>query len=150
MDQTPTDAPPEKKCPACAEQVKAEAVICRFCGHDFRSGVIAPPPAATPPAPAPTLPPGPSTVPPVVYMQPASKTNGMAIAALVLGIVWMYGIGSILALIFGYQAKGQIDASAGRETGRGMAVAGIVLGWIGVGVLVLTILALASTRSGGY
>ncbi len=28
----PTD---EKTCPRCAEQVKAAAKICRFCGHDF-------------------------------------------------------------------------------------------------------------------
>jgi hypothetical protein len=48
---------------------------------------------------------------------------------MVLGIVWMYGIGSVLALVFGYQARNQIHASGGRETGRGMAVAGIVLGW---------------------
>ena len=35
-------------------------------------------------------------------------TNGLAIASMVLGIVWIYWIGSILALIFGYVAKGQI------------------------------------------
>jgi hypothetical protein len=58
----------------------------------------------------------------------------MAIASLVLGILWLYWIGSILALIFGYVAKRQIDESAGRQTGRGMAIAGIVLGWIGVGI----------------
>jgi rubredoxin len=27
----------EKKCPKCAEIVKAEAVICRFCGYEFPS-----------------------------------------------------------------------------------------------------------------
>jgi hypothetical protein len=69
----------------------------------------------------------------------ATKTNGFAIASLVLGIVWIYWIGSILALVFGYMAKSQIDASNGTQSGRGMAIAGIVLGWVGVGVLILLI-----------
>ena len=68
-----------------------------------------------------------------------TKTNGMAIASMVLGILWIYWIGSILALIFGYVAKGQIDRSGGLESGRGMAIAGIVLGWVGVGILILLI-----------
>jgi hypothetical protein len=77
------------------------------------------------------------------YAQPlvvqAAKTNGFSIASLVLGILWIYWIGSILALVFGYVAKSQIDRSGGQQGGRGMAIAGIVLGWIGVGVLVLII-----------
>lgn len=76
----------------------------------------------------------------------------MAIASMVLGIVWIYGIGSVLALIFGYQAKAQIDRSGGRESGRGMAIAGIVLGWIGVaGILLLIVFAaVVSTSEGPY
>jgi hypothetical protein len=69
----------------------------------------------------------------------ATTTNGLAIASMVLGILWLYWIGSILALVFGYVAKGQIERSAGRQSGKGMAIAGIVLGWIGVGVLALVI-----------
>jgi len=72
-------------------------------------------------------------------MAQATSANGLAIASMVLGILWLYWIGSILALIFGYVAKGQIDRSAGRQSGRGMAIAGIVLGWIGVAVLALVI-----------
>jgi hypothetical protein len=59
-------------------------------------------------------------------------TNGMAIASLVLGIVWLGGIGAVLALIFGMKARKQIDWSNGTQGGRGMATAGIVLGIIGI------------------
>jgi len=72
---------------------------------------------------------------PVYVVQ--NTTNGMAVASLILGILWIWWLGSVLALIFGYVAKNQIDRSGGRESGRGMAIAGIVLGWIGVGILVV-------------
>jgi hypothetical protein len=71
---------------------------------------------------------------------PPARTNGMAIASMVCGILWLYWLGSILALVFGYVAKSQIDRSHGTQSGRGMAIAGIVLGWVGVGFLVLFIL----------
>jgi len=69
-----------------------------------------------------------------------SRTNDFAVAALVCGIVWIFWIGSVLALAFGYVAKRQIDISNGVQAGRGLAIAGIVLGWIGVAVLLLVIL----------
>jgi len=72
------------------------------------------------------------------------RTNGSAIASLVLGILGIVGplpvIGPILALVFGYQARNDIDRGGGVEEGRGLAVAGIVLGWVGVGMTVLFIL----------
>ena len=64
------------------------------------------------------------------------RTNGLAVASLVLGILWIYWVGSVLALIFGYVAKGQMRADP-RQQGAGLATAGIVLGWIGVGILLL-------------
>ena len=57
---------------------------------------------------------------------------------MVLGILWLYWIGSILALIFGYVARQQIRREG--HGGDGLAVAGIVLGWVGVAVLSLTVL----------
>lgn len=62
------------------------------------------------------------------------RTNGLAVASLILGILWMYWVGSILAIIFGIIARRQIDASHGTQDGRGMATAGIILGWVGVGL----------------
>jgi hypothetical protein len=64
-------------------------------------------------------------------------TNGMAIAALVLGILWLYWLGSILALVFGYVALHQIRNAPPQapQEGRGMALAGVVLGWVGVATL---------------
>ncbi len=70
---------------------------------------------------------------------PQRTTNGFAVASLVLGIVWLWSLGSILALVFGYLGKSQIDASPQTESGRGMAIAGIVLGWVGVGIFLLVL-----------
>lgn len=75
-----------------------------------------------------------------VFTPAAPRTNGYAIAAMVLGIVWIYGIGSILALIFGYKSRSEIDQSNGTQTGRGMSTAGIVLGWVGIAGVILLIL----------
>ena len=72
--------------------------------------------------------------------QPKGGTNGWAIASLVTGIVGFFLPFLIpLPLIFGYVALSQIkkDPSIG---GRGFAVAGVVLGWIQVGFVLLGIL----------
>ena len=67
---------------------------------------------------------------------------------MVLGIVWVFGIGSILAVIFGYVARKQISDSGGRQSGSGMALAGIILGFVGVASLILWIvLVIAVTTS---
>jgi hypothetical protein len=63
------------------------------------------------------------------------RTSGLAVASLVLGILWLCGGGSLLATIFGAVALGQIARSNGRLTGKAMAVAGLVLGIIGLGLL---------------
>lgn len=67
------------------------------------------------------------------YLPPERSTNGLAIASLVLGILWLYWIGSILALILGYVARAQIKKRG--QSGAGLATAGIVLGWVGVLIL---------------
>ena len=69
--------------------------------------------------------------------------NGLAITSMILGIVGLVLIpilASILALVFGYMARGQIKSSGGRQGGSGFALAGIIMGWIGVGLGVLGII----------
>ncbi|MCJ7756095.1 MAG: DUF4190 domain-containing protein [Thermoanaerobaculales bacterium] len=73
-----------------------------------------------------------------------TKTSGLAIASLILGILFLYGIGSILALVFGYRARNDIDNSTGSLQGRGMATAGIVLGWIGIPLAIWIFVLLSS------
>lgn len=73
------------------------------------------------------------------YRPPIRGNNGMAIASMVLGIVWIYWIGSVLALVFGFIAKKQIRETG--EGGSGMATAGIVLGAIGMVTLTLFLIA---------
>ncbi len=84
-------------------------------------------------------------------LQP-SATNGLAIASLILGIVCLGGLGSILAIIFGYIGKRQIDESQGGQSGRGMAVAGIVLGWIGtvLAVVFVVVIIVLIHRTNSY
>jgi Domain of unknown function (DUF4190) len=72
-------------------------------------------------------------VPPVVVVQ-GPPTSGLAVASLVLSILGLvsgccsFGIFSILAVIFGHAAMG--ETRNGRKSGQGMAVAGLVMGYI--------------------
>ena len=88
-------------------------------------------------------PPAPPAVP-YVNPNPTPKVDGLAIASLVLGITWCYWIGSILAVIFAAVALKRINASMGWRTGKGMAIAGLVLGLIGAATLIITLLAAAA------
>ena len=69
------------------------------------------------------------------------RTDGTAIASLVLGVL---GIGclvfSIVAIVLGSQAKTKIAADPSLE-GEGLAKAGVILGWVGIGLNILLFLA---------
>jgi hypothetical protein len=61
---------------------------------------------------------------------PDPGTNGLSIASLILGIVWLSGLGSLGAVIFGHVAHSQIKRTGQR--GRGLATAGLLLGYLGL------------------
>jgi hypothetical protein len=71
----------------------------------------------------------------------------MAVASLVLGLVWIYWIGSILAVIFGHIALNETKRDP-RVGGRGLAIAGLVLGYIGLGIIaIIALVALVASVS---
>lgn len=75
-------------------------------------------------------------MPPGVPMYGAGgppRNDSSAVAALVCGIIGLACfIPAIAAIVLGFSAKSRIDQSNGQLTGRGMAIAGIVLGIIAV------------------
>jgi hypothetical protein len=78
----------------------------------------------------------------------APKTNGMSIAALVVSIVGMlgicaYGLGGYLGIIgaiLGHISRKQIRERG--EGGDGLALAGVIVGWIAGGIAILATIAI--------
>ncbi len=144
-------------CTQCGAVMTADANFCGTCGT-----------ARTLPAPAnasgqgygppPSFPPSPYPPYGQQYGQPyappaysSPKTNGFAITSFVLSLFFFVcGIGSILAVIFGHIARKQIRERG--EQGSGLATAGLIIGYIGIGImalyLVISILLAATTSSG--
>ena len=63
------------------------------------------------------------------------KTNTLALVSIISGVVgWVMVpfVASIVAVVTGHMARSQIRQSAGREDGDGLAVAGLVLGYVGL------------------
>jgi hypothetical protein len=74
---------------------------------------------------------------------PVSKTNGLAIASFVCSFFfWLYGVGAILAIVFGFIARSQIKRTGDTQQGKGLALAGIIIGIAGIvlGVLLIILL----------
>jgi len=110
-------------CPACGNSMEAGDRFCRVCGK-----TVAASPTASPAAGAPPVPTGPP------------ETSGKAVASLVLGLLFFVPFAFIAAIVFGHIALSEIKKSAGRLTGEGMAIAGLVLGYLGVVFIPITLI----------
>ncbi|MBA7594356.1 hypothetical protein ES703_01297 [subsurface metagenome] len=101
-------------CSQCGEKNPDDSKFCSKCGE----ALTAPKAPAAAPAPAPRAAAG-------------TRTSGFAIAALITGIVGLLSFGplAILAIIFGAIGISQTNKDPNLK-GKGMAVAGLVLGII--------------------
>jgi hypothetical protein len=100
-------------CQKCGAENLENAAICQSCGGVF------------------------------VYSKPI-KTSGMAITSMILSIstfafLGVFGIGWIIALVFGIIALNRINKSGGQLRGKGFAITGIATSSAGLAVL-LTII----------
>jgi hypothetical protein len=77
-------------------------------------------------------------VPPVAMPTPR-PTNGLATTALICGILWPFCITAVLAIVFGHRALVQIARAGGAQRGRGQALAGLWLAYLGLGSLVASV-----------
>ena len=76
------------------------------------------------------------------YYRSSSENSTMAIVSLVAGILglsFLPGLASIVAIITAGMADKEIRDSGGRLEGENLAKIGRILGWIGVGLMVLTV-----------
>jgi hypothetical protein len=88
---------------------------------------------------------------PGYYPVPTAPTNGFAVGALVCGILEFFTVGltAIPAVILGHMARKQIKLT--RERGDGMALAGLILGWMAIvgWALAIVFVIAVSTSQGG-
>lgn len=144
-----------KFCSQCGQGNADDATFCVQCGSNLKAegapagavtGGAAPPAppgaAATPPTGPPPPAPGPPVVPHAgpAPIGPPRQTDGMAVASLAMGIGSFLVcplLCAILAIVFGYMARKNIEESGGVLEGDGFAVAGIILGWVNIGVVAL-------------
>lgn len=86
------------------------------------------------------------------------KTNGMAIASLACSIAsWVIipVFGAVLGVIFGHLALGQLRRADGAEEGRGLAIAGLAVGYVNLilwllgGLIFVIVLLVITAQPGG-
>jgi hypothetical protein len=79
---------------------------------------------------------------PAAYPPAVRGTNALAVVSLCFGIgqFFLWFVGGIVAIVCGHIARRQIRETG--ESGDGLAVAGLIMGYLGVAVPLLAILAL--------
>jgi hypothetical protein len=108
-------------CLGCGNSLSEGERFCGNCGRDSQASEAGP------------------RVDPQVAFGLHPETSGKAIFSLISGLLFLILPFSIVAVIFGHLSLSEIRKSAGRLTGKGLAIAGIVLGYLGVALIVALI-----------
>lgn len=134
-------------CNACGASNQDNARFCINCGGRL-DAPLAVTPSPTPPSPAPPAAASQQggawlNVPPA---QQQSQTSGKAIASLILGVgnglfLFLFFPLGVLAVVFGHISRSEIAKSGGRLKGAGMALTGLILGYMSVTAPVILIVA---------
>jgi hypothetical protein len=107
------------------------------------------PAAQAPQAPVPPIVPQEPVAPaypqqpyPAYQPVPAQKSDGKAVGSLIASVLWVCGLGSVVGVVLGHVSRGQAKRQ-GREP-SGLAMAGLVLGYLGlVGTIAITLVVVA-------
>jgi type IV pilus assembly protein PilA len=135
-------------CSNCGENIDPQAQICARCGAATGAQPNPPPSGATPPG-LPSLS-APSEIASSVPLPPVEPTtDAKATISLVLGILsiplsitCILGLAAgIPAIILGHLSRSAISKSLGRLKGAGMALAGLIMGYISIAVFPIIIVA---------
>jgi hypothetical protein len=73
----------------------------------------------------------------VPYILPSSTLATISLVAGILGFTLFPFIASIVAIFTGYEARKETRSVPPKASGDGMATAGIVMGWIQIGLSVI-------------
>lgn len=121
-----------KTCPKCGLSMGEDSRFCSACGADTVAGATASAPTIVPPAP---------------LISAEAPTSGKALASMILGICSFFFsiLTGVPAIVLGHLAKTEIRKSGGQLQGDGMALAGLILGYLSAAFIpvVLIIAAIA-------
>jgi prepilin-type processing-associated H-X9-DG protein len=121
-------SPDEKRCPHCNEIINAKAQKCKFCLEFLSEEGIG----------------GKNHQSPSSANAVAAQSSGLAVASLILGILSLLCFGpffGIPAIILGLFALSKVKKGTG--SGKGMAIAGISTGSVGIVLVIVQIAILA-------
>jgi Domain of unknown function (DUF4190) len=111
-------------CAACGNRVETGDKFCRFCGRQLDAI------------------PANRTTPTDATFPAETETSSKAVISLACGLLFFVPLAFVAAIVFGHLGLSEIRRSAGRLKGEGIAIAGLVLGYLWIaGIPIALVLA---------